>query len=257
MITVIKIPHAHRSSWELQKCTVLFGRRRPTESRLHLHFALGSNIWVIIQQSASLRTKMQSHIITQPEAYCLYTTLLYSIAQKIGLRNMTSKSYLDFCGTFSLQLICCTIKYTAFLTVRKNLMNYTQAKYKHSTTIRPTNNSMLVFYPLFLPNFVISNYDLVSSLQLPNGLRRGEVRVMRNMTHQTALLNTRPLNPEAPMSQRKHCSTDDQKSACRRSARHQESLEGDEPSKAPPAKPSPNLTWMTLGPMGLPGYGRL
>jgi hypothetical protein len=31
-----------------------------------------------------------------------------------------------------------------------------------------------VFYPLFLPNFMISNYDLVSSLQLPNGLGRGE-----------------------------------------------------------------------------------
>jgi hypothetical protein len=42
---------------------------------------------------------------------------------------------------------------------------------------------LFVFYPLFLPNFVISNCDLVLTLQLLNGLRRGKGPVMRPPKH--------------------------------------------------------------------------
>ena len=84
----------------------------------------------------------------------------------------------------------------------------------------------------FFPYFIISNYDLVSSLQLPKELRRGKGCVLKNMTHQTVLLNTSP--PAATMCQRKHYS------ACRCPARHRELLEHDEPSKAPLANPSSN-----------------
>ena len=77
------------------------------------------------------------------------------------------------------------------------------------------------------------------------------------MTRQTALLNTRQLNPKAS---RTNVSEDTPfnwrpRSACRRPTRHKESLERDELSKALPAKPSPNLDDaepIVRCPMGLP-----
>jgi hypothetical protein len=82
-------------------------------------------------------------------------------------------------------------------------------------------------------------YDLVSSLQLPKRLGRGEGRVMR-----------RPAKPRflTPVSLTR-------KPAAQmfwHLASHKESLERDKPSKAPPAKPSRRLA-NSAPPYGTPG----
>ena len=89
--------------------------------------------------------------------------------------------------------------------------------------------------------------------------REGKVEscVLRNMTRQTALLNTRPLNPEASRTNVLeeipfNCRA---RAACRHPSRHKESLEHDEPSKATPAKPSPyqdDAGPIVRRPIGLP-----
>jgi hypothetical protein len=84
-------------------------------------------------------------------------------------------------------------------------------------------------------------FDLVSSLHLPNGLERGEgwePCVLQNMSRQTALLNTHTLNLEARCTNVSEETLSNWwlKSACRRPAHHKESLEHDEPSKAPPSQ---------------------
>ena len=93
-------------------------------------------------------------------------------------------------------------------------------------------------------------FDLVSSLQLPNGFGRGEGRepcVLRNMTRQTALLNTHPLNLEASCTNvsEEPLSNLQPKSAFRHPARHMESLEREGTRRSWPAKWP--LTWTTLG----------
>ena len=67
----------------------------------------------------------------------------------------------------------------------------------------------------------------------------GEEKV-ESCIRQTTLLNTRPLNPEASCTNvlEETLFNWRPKSACRCPAHHKESLERDEPSKAPPAKPS-------------------
>ena len=104
---------------------------------------------------------------------------------------------------------------------------------------------------LFLPDF-----DLVSTLQQTLEAKV-ESCALRNMNRQTALLKTRSLNPKASrtnVSEETPFSWRPQ-SVCRRLARHKESLELYEPSKAPRAKPSPNQDYagpIVCRPMGLP-----
>ena len=98
-------------------------------------------------------------------------------------------------------------------------------------------------------NFVISNYDNVSSLQLPNGLGRGEGQVMRPLKHDLPLcilLNTRPLNLEDSGT---HVSEETAQltSACRYLTRHKKLLECDEPCPKPD-----NAGPIVRFPMGLP-----
>jgi hypothetical protein len=112
---------------------------------------------------------------------------------------------------------------------------------------------IFLFLGKFYPHF-LSNFDLVLSLQLPNGLGR---RRSSHASSETVLLNTHPLNPEA------NCTNVSEetlfnwrpRSTCRHPARHKESLERDEPSKAPLAKPSPSpddAGPILRCPMGLP-----
>jgi hypothetical protein len=75
---------------------------------------------------------------------------------------------------------------------------------------------VVYFTPLFSPQCrdiqLRSSYNLVSSQQHPNGLRRGKGRVMRPTKHDppTPLLNTNlTRKPAAPMCQREHRSIDD------------------------------------------------
>ena len=115
----------------------------------------------------------------------------------------------------------------------------------------------IIIIPLFLPNFVVSNwqlqscpiggYSLVSSLQLPYGLGRGKHRepcILRNTTlpsrtasWHTARLTLKPATPnvseETPYSWRL-------KSACMRPACHKESLVRYGTRTSRPAKPSLN-----------------
>jgi hypothetical protein len=77
------------------------------------------------------------------------------------------------------------------------------------------------------------------------------------MARQTSLLDTRPLNPEASCTNVSEETLFNWQplSACRHPACHKESLEHNEPNKAPPAKPSPNpddAGPIVHRPMGLP-----
>ena len=87
----------------------------------------------------------------------------------------------------------------------------------------------ILFYPFSLPNF-----NLVSLLQLPNRLGRRWLKscVPRNMTRQTALLNTRPLNQshQCVGGNTVHLTTE-----VSLQARYKQSIERDEQSKAPPS----------------------
>ena len=100
-----------------------------------------------------------------------------------------------------------------------------------------------VWYP-------IGSYELVSSLQLPNGLGRGESRescVLRKHAKPRCVLTHCSLNPKASCTNvsEETLSNWQPKSGCRHPTFHKESLENDEPRKS--HRPNPPLTRMTLG----------
>ena len=98
-------------------------------------------------------------------------------------------------------------------------------------------------FDLLFHDIHIVTTNLVSSLQLPNGLGRGEARIMRPLKQVTLCLNTCLLKPEASTNVSAETPFNWRlRSACRCPAHLKESLECDEPWKAPQ-------------PYGTPGHG--
>uniref|UniRef100_A0AAZ3PYW9 Origin recognition complex subunit 1 n=1 Tax=Oncorhynchus tshawytscha TaxID=74940 RepID=A0AAZ3PYW9_ONCTS len=87
-------------------------------------------------------------------------------------------------------------------------------------------------YPLFLHNFDAETPQWALEVKV-------ESCVPRNMTRQTALLNTRPLNPEASCTNVSGGNTVQLTNKVS-PARHKKSLEHEKPSKAPPSQNLPN-----------------
>ena len=102
--------------------------------------------------------------------------------------------------------------------------------------------SILFLKIFFSLNFMITNLSHRCNSPTGSGEMKVGSCVLRNMTRQTAVLNSRSLNPEAS---RTNVSEETAfnwppKSAFRHPAHHKKLLEHDEPNKVPRAKPSPN-----------------